>query len=166
MKTKAYILFFLFAVLAFSTQAQITTFHGIVSVKENRVGLAGTTLSFDLNIELSGLSVGRYQTLTITPTIRAGHDSFALSPIVVNGANKQKMYDRERAFHGKAAAAGDAYVVIKNNPLVIRQISYQKSIPYKPWMKGAQLVLVGVLNNYDGKPVQEYTNVLTDELRF
>ena len=35
---------------------------------------------------------------------------------VLNGANKQKMYDRTLVFEGKKAADGDAYTVIKNTP--------------------------------------------------
>ena len=31
-------------------------------------------------------------------------------------------------------------------------------------MEEAELILVGELNNYDGIPVQTYTNVLTDHL--
>ena len=58
----------------------------------------------NLQIDLSGLSVGRYQSLAIAPMLREGRDSLKLQPIVVNGANKQKMYERTLAFKGKVVA--------------------------------------------------------------
>ena len=166
MKTTVYILFFLLFSLTSPAQQVLSTFHGMVTVKANKIELKGDVLQFDLNINLCGLSVGRYQTLSITPMLRGEGVSFGMRPIVVNGANKQKMYDRTLAFKGKAVADDGAYLVVKNDPSVIRQIYYQVSIPYKSWMKGARFVLLGEFNNYDGVTQQTSWDILSESLSF
>lgn len=166
MKVLVYTVCLLFVLLVSPAHAQTSAYRGVVSVKENKVELEGNKLSLDVEISLCGLSVGRYQTLTLMPMLRAGKDSLLLQPIVLNGANKQKMYERTLAFKGKRVADDGAYVVLKNDPLLIQQISYKKVIPYRPWMKGSQFVLVGLLNNYEGGTEQTFVNVLTEELKF
>lgn len=74
------------------------------------------------------------------------------------------MYDRTLVFEGKKAADGDTYTVIKNTPELIREIPYELSIPYHPWMKNAALILVGELDNYEGAPLRTFVNVLTEDL--
>lgn len=166
MKVVVYMACLLFLLLACPAQAQTSVYRGVVSVKENKVEQEGNKLTLDIEISVCGLSVGRYQTLTLMPMLRAGRDSLLLQPIVLNGANKQKMYERILAFKGKTVADDGAYVVLKNDPLLIQQIDYKKIIPYRPWMKGSQLVLVGLLNNYEGGTEQTFVNVLTGELKF
>lgn len=98
------------------------------------------------------------------PMLRSGKDSLLMAPVVLNGVNKQKMYDRTVVFQGKEVADGHAYTVIRNTPLLIREIPYRISLPYRPWMKESQLVLVGELDNYEGSPVRTFVNILTDRL--
>lgn len=166
MRTSFYILFCLFAAFVCRAQELPSDYRGLVYVKENCIEPQGDNLSLDLQIDLSGLSVGRYQSLTIVPMLRAGRDSLMLQPIVVNGANKQKMYERTLAFKGKAVADDGAYLVVKNQPTLLRQIAYRKAVPFQEWMKGAELVLVGHLKNYEGVTEQVYVDVLTDNLVF
>ncbi len=166
MKTTLYILISLFAVLFCRAQELSSDYRGMIYVKENCVEQQGDNLLLDLQIDLSGLPVGRYQSLTLVPMLRDGRDSLMLQPIVVNGANKQKMYERTLAFKGKTVADDGAYLVIKNKPTQLREIAYRKEIPFQPWMKGAELVLVGQLKDYDGITQQVYMNVLTDNLIF
>ena len=166
MRTTLYILIFLCAVLLCRAQELSSDYRGMVYVKENTVAQQGDNLSLDLQIDLSGLSVGRYQSLTLTPMLRQGRDSLMLQPIVVNGANKQKMYERTLALNGKTVADDGAYLVVKNKPTQLREIVYRKEVPFQFWMKGAELVLVGHLKDYDGIAQQVYVNVLTDNLIF
>lgn len=166
MRTIPYILLFLFAALSGHAQELLSDYRGMVHVKENSIERQGDDLVLDLQIDLSGLSVGRYQSLAIAPMLREGRDSLMLQPIVVNGANKQKMYERKLAFEGKVVADDGAYLVVKNRPSLLREIIYRKAVPFEPWMKGAELVLVGELKNYDGVTKKVYINVLTDSLPF
>lgn len=164
MRTIVYILLLTLAVFTCSAQTPISTYHGMIMVKENKVNLQDNTLTVDLNIDLCGLTVGRYESLSVRPMLRMGADSLLLPPIVIYGTNTYKMYERAVAFQGKFAVNGNAYVILKNDPHAIREVAYQKVIPFKPWMQGAQLVLVGVRCNYNGEPEQTYINILTDKL--
>lgn len=166
MKTTVYILLFLLAIVSCPAQEVLSTYQGMVTVKANKVEKQGNNLELEMSIDLCGLSVGRYQTLSIIPMLRAGRDSLRLQPIVVNGANKQKMYERTLSFQGRAVADNGAYVVLKNDPKVLRQVSYRATIPCKSWMKGAEFILVGQFNNYDGQPQQTYFDTLTERLGF
>lgn len=164
MKAIIYIgLLFLFT-LPFSVKSQTTEYRGQVSVKQNMAEQRKGLFCLDMDISLCGLSVGRYQSLTLMPMLRNGRDSLLLQPIIVNGANKQKMYDRTLAFKGKEIADAGAYVVVKNDKSLIRVVSYKKEIPYRLWMKDAELILVGEVSNYKGEPLQIFVNVLTQKL--
>ena len=168
MKTPVYIFLFLLIMqlcpmqLQSQTQAQATVYNGLVNIKQNKAEVEHGRLKLDMDLLLSGVSVGRYQTLLLTPVLRQGNNSFRLAPIRINGANKQKMYERMVGFEGKQVADGDAYVVLKSNPTLLQEVSYKKEFSFQPWMEEAELILVGELNNYDGIPVQTYTNILTD----
>ena len=155
MKTFIYIcLLVIGLVLPAGAQVPIQSYRGQVSVKQNRIEREGNSLRLDLTISVCGLSVGRYQTLSLMPMLRSDRDSVVMAPVVLNGANKQKMYDRTLVFEGKKAAT----------PELIREIPYELSIPYHPWMKNAALILVGELDNYEGAPLRTFVNVLTEHL--
>lgn len=164
MRTIPYLLFFLFTALFSHAQELLSDYQGMVHVRENSIEQQGDNLMLNVQIDLSGLPVGRHQSLAIALMLREGRDSLMLQPIVVNGANKQKMYERTLAFKGKAVADGGAYLVMKNQPALLREVTYRKAIPFESWMKGAELVLVGELKNYDGVTQKVYINVLTDHL--
>lgn len=165
MRTKFYLVICLIG-LTLAGHAQTEVYRGQVSVKQNRAERNDTTVDMDFDISLCGLSVGRYQTLTLMPMLRQGGDSLLLPPVVIKGANTYKMYKRVLAFQGKEAADDGAYAVLKNDPLLIQVVSYKKSFPYRPWMTGAAFVLVGELENYEGEPLQTFVNVLTEGVDF
>ena len=164
MKTSFYIFFFFLIMQVLPSQAQTSVYKGMVNIKQNKIELEKGVLSLDMDVSLCGLSVGRLQSLELTPVLRNGSNSVRLQPIRVNGANKQKMYKRALAFQGKAAADGNTYVVLESDPALLQEISYKKEVPFLPWMQHAELILVGELNNYDDIPVQVYTDVLSDDL--
>lgn len=164
MKMMRYILFLFLISCSLPIVAQTSVYRGQVSVKQNVAEQREGAFCLDMNVALSGLSVGRYQTLSLIPVIKNGRDSLRLQPIVLNGLNKQKMYKRALVFQGKDAADNGAYVVLKNDPCLLQEIAYKKEIPFRPWMKEAELILMGEINNYDGVVQQTFVNVLTDKL--
>lgn len=140
------------------------TYKGQVLVKQDSIVVKRDVLYLNLNMEISGLAVGRYQKLILTPVLRAGDKDVSLQPIVLNGINKQKMYERAKVFDGVVIAKEGAYVVLKNEPELLKEIIYNQSIVYKDWMKDAKLVLIGELCNYWGTPCQVFVDELTDKL--
>lgn len=163
MKTLLYTVVLLLSLLspAFS-QTLTQSYKGIVSVKQNKIECVDNMLVLNADVKLCGLSVGRYNSLELTLMLRCGNNSVLLQPIVVNGANKQKMYERALVLKGRKAADAEAYVVIKNDPTLLQEISYKKAMPFQPWMEKAELVLVGNLLNYNGTLKHSFTNLLTD----
>lgn len=165
MRTFVYLFLFLALASQSPAGAQVTVQHyrGLVTVTQNRAERVGNRLELDMSIALCGLSVGRYESLSLMPMLRVGTDSLVMAPVVLNGANRQKMYDRALILHGKQVADDGAYAVVKNIPLRI-EIDYRQSIPYYPWMRDAKLCLVGELCDYNGSPIQTFINVLTDSI--
>ena len=122
-------------------------------------------LNMQLDITVCGLPVGKHRSLLLMPMLKAGRDSLVLQPIVLNGRNKQKMYERTLALHGKRMADDGAYMVLPNYSSSILQIPYEQEFPYRKWMKDAQLILVGQFCDYDGNPVQTHVDILTEKIR-
>ena len=79
-------------VLPAGAQVPIQSYRGQVSVKQNRIEREGNSLRLDLTISVCGLSVGRYQTLSLMPMLSSDRDSVVMAPVVLNGVNKQKMF--------------------------------------------------------------------------
>lgn len=77
-------------VLPAGAQVPIQSYRGQVSVKQNRIEREGNSLRLDLTISVCGLSVGRYQTLSLMPMLSSDRDSVVMAPVVLNGVNKQK----------------------------------------------------------------------------
>lgn len=163
MKTSLYILFFFMVMLVFPAQAQTPVYRGMVKVKQNKAELENGKLTLDMDFSIIGISAGRLQSFLLAPVLRNGSNSLRLQPIRINGANKQKMYQRALAFEGESAK-GDVYVVLKNDPTLLQEINYRKVIPYQPWMEHAELILIGELNNYNDRPIHTYTDLLTNDL--
>lgn len=140
------------------------SYKGLVAVKQNKIELIDNMLVLNMNIDLCGLSVSRYNSLELTFMLRNGNDAILLQPIIVNGANKQKMYERALALKGRQTADAGAYLVLKNDPALLQEVSYKKAMPFQPWMDNAELVLVGKVNNYDNMPIQTFVDVLMESI--
>lgn len=145
-------------------EASREVYRGEVSVKQNKAEYVNKKLVLDFDISLCGLSIGRYQSLVLMPMLRFEKDSLIMPPVIVNGANKQKMYERAVELKGEEEAREAAYAIVKNDPEYIQVVSYKKTLPYRPWMSRAELVLIGELENYQGEAIQTFINVLTKNL--
>ena len=72
MKTFIYIcLLVIGLVFPAGAQVPIQSYRGQVSLKQNRIEREGNSLRLDLTISVCGLSVGRYQTLSLMPMLRS-----------------------------------------------------------------------------------------------
>ncbi len=162
---KTIVIYLAAIVCVFSLHAQEQkSYRGQILVKQDSFLVKQDLLYLNMNIEISGLAVGRYEKLILTPVLRFKNEVVSLQPIVLNGANKHKMYKRAIALDGPVIAKEGAFVVLKNEPELIKEIAYVQSVPYKEWMKDAELVLIGELCNYAGTPKQVLRNVLTEKI--
>lgn len=139
-------------------------FQGQVMVKQDSFVIRKNVLYLYMHISLSGLQVGRYESMVLTPLLHAGGKEFALQPVVLNGANKQKIYERKKVFDGPVYARKNAYVVLENDPEAEKEIVYLQEVECRDWMKKAALVLRGERCGYNGRPEQTYMDILTDKI--
>lgn len=138
-------------------------YRGKVDVNQKRLEIRGDSLLMEMNLSFCGLSVGRHQSLYLTPVIKQGDKIVALQSILIHGANKQKMYRRAQVLTpGKAQ--DHIYTAIKNKPSYLQELCYYQSVRFEDWMKNAHLVLMGNLCNYDGRILQVFEDILTEDL--
>ena len=85
------------------------------------------------------------ESLTLTPFLLAGEQSFDLPSILINGAEKQKVYERTRVLGGASDARNGRNstpsVVLKNDRKASRRFTYKVTVPFREWMAQADLML-------------------------
>jgi hypothetical protein len=142
---------------------------GTVSIKLNSANIKGKSLNLnmdmDMDIKINHMYIGKHESLSLTLALKKGNEILYLPPVIVNGSNKKKMYDRAVNLYGLEAARGDAYAVLKNDQDLIQFLTYKKNIPYKSWMNKSQLVLIGKVLDYKNNVIGSFTDVLEKSLR-
>lgn len=164
MKTTLYsLLLFLFLCTSFAEAQKV--YKGKVNVFQQTLKKKDGKLLMEMEVSVCGISVGTQQSLLLLPMLKAGRDSLVMQPIVINGTNKQEMYNRAVALKGKVVADDGAFLVIKNDPGALIQFTYTQEVVYRKWMEEAGLLLVGQFCNYNGDPKQTFIDTLTDKIR-
>lgn len=164
MKTTLYsLLIFLFLFAPFVEAQKV--YKGKVNVFQQTLKKKGGKLVMEMEVSVCGIAVGSQQSLLLLPMLKAGRDSLVMQPVVINGTNKQEMYNRAVALRGKAVADDGAFLVIKNDPNALIQFTYTQAVPFRGWMQDASLVLVGQFCNYNGDPKQTFIDTLTEKIR-
>jgi hypothetical protein len=135
---------------------------GGVAVKLNRAELKGNALNLNIDVKISQIQIGRYESLSITFVLKGTGrgQTQTLPPVIVNGSNKRHMFERAVALYGETAAKNGAYVVLKNDPELTQFIEYKRAVAYKSWMNNCQLILVGEVKGYRDNTRRRFTNVL------
>jgi hypothetical protein len=158
----------LFYVLPVTLQAKEVE-AGTVSIKLNSINIKGQSsnlnMDMDMDIKINHMYIGKYESLSLTLALKKGNEILYLPPVIVNGSNKRKMYDRAVNLYGLEAARGDAYAVLKNDQDLIQFLAYKKNIPYKSWMNKSQLVLIGKVLDYKNNVIDSFTDILEKSLR-
>lgn len=142
-----------------------TLYNGRVDFKQNSIEVHDGLVFFDSDISVAGISIGRYQSLVLTPWIHTQTDSLALPPIILYGSNKYKIYRRTEKLNKNKKDKKETYIILKNFPRLIQEISYKDTISYQPWMDKAGLSLVGTFCTYSDTPIETYRHVMTEDLR-
>lgn len=116
-----------------------TDYAGRVGV-ERSVAKAGPDVKIHLDINLDNLDIKSQHALVLTPVLRSksGDTTRELAPVVVNGRTRQKAHLRDVALNGTTA---NYYDVVRRANGTPQSISYEVSLPYEKWMRGASLML-------------------------
>lgn len=116
------------------------------------------SLHLNLEIDYTNIQLGKNRVLTITPVL-TGTEYRELPPIVINGRQRQKAYDRAVNLSRDQATQELYYAaVIKYENHKSNNLRYTHVIPFEPWMRTASLDikedLCGCGNHIDGVIVE------------
>ncbi len=115
--------------------AQTPALEG-VSVSGYSLQRSGDYMTVDLDMDISGLTIGRNHAVLVTPRLVNGADSLELPSVAVYGRRRYFYYMR----NGEsmlAASDGDDYR-LRQKP---DTKTYHETYPYQDWMNGASLRL-------------------------
>lgn len=90
-----------------------------------------------MNLNLSGMEVGRNRSIVVTPLFYAEGEEEWLPAIEVMGRTRYLYYQRNE----ESLYADSPYTIIKKDKNLTQQVGYQVSVPYRKWMDHASLVV-------------------------
>lgn len=90
-----------------------------------------------MNLNLSGMEVGRNRSIVVTPLFYAEGEEEWLPAIEVMGRTRYLYYQRNE----ESLYADSPYTIIKKDKNATQQVGYQISVPYRKWMDRASLVV-------------------------
>lgn len=90
-----------------------------------------------MNLNLSGMEVGRNRSIVVTPLFYAEGEEEWLPAIEVMGRTRYLYYQRNE----ESLYADSPYTIIKKDKNATQQVGYQVSVPYRKWMNRASLVV-------------------------
>ena len=128
-------------------------------------------LNVELSVDFEGLRMPSDESLTVTPVLKNGEYEQELPAVLINGAEKQKVYQRTQALaagkrnSAKARTSPIPAVVIRNDHAVSRAFTYKVSVPYEQWMERAILLLRSQECACHGKKGDVYEDKIADGIR-
>ena len=109
-----------------------------ILVKEKQVGRLDSQLVVGLTFDLHALELASNRSLVCTPLLTRDDSVKALPPLVVNGRNRQILY--ERGLRGEAKHTAPQAVRRRNG--TEQTVAYETRIPFRRWMERAEMSLV------------------------
>ena len=135
----------LLLLLPLCTLCSQEAYMGQIQVTRRSFSLSGNQLHIQMDVNYEGLQMPSDESLTLTPRLQADDQAFSLPSILINGTEKQKVYERARVLGGNSGRHnGDKStpsVVLKNDHKTSRRFTYKVSIPFREWMAQADFVL-------------------------
>lgn len=132
---------------------------------ESSVVKAGSDVKVRLDMALDSVDLKAQHALVLTPVLQSkdGQTEKTLAPVIVNGRIRQKVYDREIAL-GYVEAGSTPYAVVCRKNDTSQRVTYEVSVPYEKWMRGASLVLREEAEGCASCGMGEYEQALGDIL--
>lgn len=127
------------ALLATTLPAAIAQTSSPISVSCNDFVQKGDSLYIDAVFKVQSYLIESRKSLTLTPVIESPSQGEGLPAVLLNGKNRQKVYNREVKLHNMKD--GPYYTVIKAYDAPSHTIHYKKAVGWEPWMKDARLIL-------------------------
>ena len=115
------------------------TVESPISVSCNDLMQKGDSLYIDATIRVQGKLIESRKSLTLTPMLESSTQKEGLPSILLNGKNRQKVYQREVVL--KNLQDEPRYKVLRASDAVEHTIPYKMTVAWEPWMKDARFVL-------------------------
>lgn len=133
-----------------------------ISVSCNDLMQKGDSLYIDATIRVQGDLIESRKSLTLTPLLESSTQKEGLPSILLNGKNRQKVYQREIAL--KNLQDEPRYKVLRARDAAEHVIPYKMVVAWEPWMKDARFVLAQNLCGC-GKEEPVSPLVIADKIR-
>ncbi len=158
----------LFAICGFCPGQEF--YRGELFVTGQHFSLTDGHLNVELSVDFENLQMPSDESLTVTPVLKNGEYEQELPAVLINGAEKQKVYQRTQALaagkrNGKVRTSPIPAVVVRNDRAVSRAFTYKVSIPYEEWMEHAVLLLRSQECACHGRKGDSYEDKIADDLR-
>lgn len=145
-------------------------YRGELFVTGQHFSLTDGHLNVELSVDFENLQMPSDESLTVTPVLKNGEYEQELPAVLINGAEKQKVYQRTQALaagkrNGKVRTSPIPAVVVRNDRAVSRAFTYKVSIPYEEWMEHAVLLLRSQECACHGRKGDSYEDKIADDLR-
>ncbi|MCC8173099.1 MAG: DUF3868 domain-containing protein [Odoribacter sp.] len=137
MKNFIYILVLQILIFPLVSSAQV--YKGEVDIVQNTFEQRGNMLYLDLDIYLNQVAVNSRQSVTLIPYLETEDRMYEFQPILLNGKNKDKVYNRAQRLKRASSFPENPYAVVKVDKKTNEKLSYQMAIPYESWMETAVL---------------------------
>lgn len=134
-KMNIYMTIALLAVGALSAVAQSP-----VTVTSNELTRKGNTVVIDATIHIPDDAVTSKGFVVLTPVFETSNQKMGLPSILVNGKNRQKVYNRETALNNLEEEPRFAIVPVGKTGLE-HTVEYKTTIPWENWMSNAKFIL-------------------------
>ena len=108
-----------------------------IKVKDKRVEKSDGTLMIGMTLDFSEVDVPAGRSVVCTPVIASGDSIRPLAPVILNGRNRQILYERT----GRTYATHGEYALRRTNGHE-QTFDYTAHTPLAPWMKRAEVALV------------------------
>lgn len=122
--------------LALSLSATLIAQEQTIRITEQHIERSDDQLLVDLTFDISELKVSSGQSLRYLPVIQKGDSLQPLLPLIVNGRDRQVLYERT----GRTLATDNEYAVRRKNGTT-QQVDYHARVPFTNWMNRSELVL-------------------------
>lgn len=120
-------------------------YMGQIQVTRRSFSLSGSQLNVQMDVNYEGLQMPSDESLTLTPFLLEEGQILDLPSILINGSEKQKVYERTRVLGEKTDKHNSKNkvpsVVLKNDHKSSRRFTYKVSIPFREWMTQSNLML-------------------------
>lgn len=108
-----------------------------IKVKDKRVEKSDGTLMIGMTLDFSEVDVPAGRSVVCTPVIASGDSIRPLAPVILNGRNRQILYERT----GRTYATHGEYALRRENGKP-QTFEYTARTPMTPWMKKSEVALV------------------------